>query len=59
MNDEIVRSSLLDALEVKIARQVIKLGTSKEIWDRLLQYHEQKSASNRAHLQREFYDLKL
>jgi len=57
--DAIVKASLLNALDTTIARQVMRLATSKEIWDRLLQYHEQKSATNRSLLQSEFYELRM
>jgi len=57
--DEMVRACLLESLDTKIARQVMKLGSSRLIWDRLLQYNEQESASNNALLQRDFFELRM
>jgi len=58
-DDLLVRSDLLDSLDTKIARQVISLESSKAIWERLVQYNEQRTASNRARLQREFFELRM
>lgn len=58
-SDKIVRSKLLFALDTAQSRIVISCTTSKDIWDRLVALHQQRSKASKVGLQKEFFDLQM
>lgn len=54
-----VRSLLINALVANHVRLVMQLKTAKEIWERLISVHEQRSSANRITLQQEFFNIKM
>lgn len=57
--DRFVKAFLLASLGADQVRSVMQCKTSKEIWSKLSSLHEQKSASSRLQLQREFSNLQM
>lgn len=57
--DKHVKALLLNALDTKNVRLVYKCGSSREIWQRLIAIHEQKSNTNKLVLQKQFFDLRM
>lgn len=53
------KSIILLALDAKYVKLVMTMGHTKDIWNRLQQVHEQKSACNRIALQKEFFDTNM
>lgn len=54
-----VKSQLLNALDNKICKLVLKCNTCKDMWERLIALHEHTSQANKIVLQREFFDLQM
>lgn len=57
--DKQVKSLLILALDRKHAKQVMTCTTAKQLWDRLVSMHQQKSEANQILLQQQFFTLKL
>lgn len=57
--DRHVKALLLMSLDTKNARLVLKCGSAREIWHRLIAIHEQKSNTNKLVLQKKFFDLRM
>lgn len=53
------RSLLLLSLDNKHAKLVLQCNTAREIWSRLISLNEQRSASNKIILQKEFFEINM
>lgn len=58
-NDDEVKSLLFITIDIKIVKQVMNLHTSKDIWERLISIHEQKSSAIKIMKQKEFFASRL
>lgn len=57
--DKQAKSLLLLSLDNKHVRLIIKCKTAREIWERLISVHEQRSAASKIVKQKEFFDLQM
>lgn len=57
--DKKARAILLLALSRDIVKGVVHLKTAREIWEKLRQLHERKTAANLIQIQQDFYNAKM
>lgn len=56
--DREARAMILLGLSFEIVKSVVHLKTAKEVWEKLKQLHEKKTAANLIQLQQDFYNAK-
>lgn len=56
--DKEARAMLLLGLKFEIVKSVVHLKTAKEVWEKLKQLHEKKTAANLIQIQQDFYNAK-
>lgn len=56
--DKEARAMLLLGLSFEIVKSVVHLKTAKEVWEKLKQLHEKKTAANLIQIQQDFYNAK-
>lgn len=53
------RSTIILSLDDKILREVIKIKTAKEIWDKLEDMYNSKTSANKLHLRKRLFNFRI